>query len=109
MNDSLIPIWIITEKEGTILSAHFLGCKTGLAEPCSRIASVLFYVEAGTKVNGKLACTQVKCSWLLPSFADHMEYARARDLNFTSAKKMKADLDSKISKFYPGVSDYRST
>lgn len=32
MNDSLIPIWIITEREGTVLSAHCLGCKAGLAE-----------------------------------------------------------------------------
>ena len=103
MNDSLIPIWIITEKDGTILSAHCLGCKAGLAESCSHIASVLFYVEAWTKINGKLACTQVKCSWLLPSFVDHVEYARVRDIKFTSAKKMKADLDSKISKFHSGV------
>ena len=75
MNGSLIPIWIMTEKEGTILSAHCLGCKAGLAESCSHIASVVFYVEAWTKINGKPFCTQVKCSWLLPSFADHVEYA----------------------------------
>ena len=62
--------------------------------------AILFYVEGWTKINGRLACTQVKCSWLLPSFADHVEYARARDINFTSAKKIKADLDSKISKFH---------
>ena len=64
--------------------------------------AILFYVEGWTKINGRLACTQVKCSWLLPSFADHLEYARARagDINFTLAKKIKADLDSKISKFH---------
>ena len=27
MNDSLIPTWIIREREGTILSAHCLGCR----------------------------------------------------------------------------------
>ena len=63
----------------------------------------LFYVEGWTKINGRLACTQVKCSWLLPSFADHVDYARARDINFTSTKKIRADLDSKISKFHSGV------
>ena len=31
MNDALIPIWIITEKDGTINCAHCLGCKAGLA------------------------------------------------------------------------------
>jgi len=27
---------------------------------------------------------------------DHVEYARVRDINFTSAKKMKAELNDKI-------------
>jgi len=49
MNNSLIPIWIITESEGTILPTHCLGCKAGLAESCTHIASVLFYLEAWTK------------------------------------------------------------
>ena len=31
MNDSLVNIWIIVEKDGTIISAHCLGCKAGLA------------------------------------------------------------------------------
>ena len=29
MNDALIPIWIITEKDGTINCTHCLGCKAG--------------------------------------------------------------------------------
>ena len=96
MNDALIQIWIITEKDGTINCAHCLGCKAGLAESCSHIASVLFYLEAWTKVSGRLSCTQMKCSWILPSFANEVEYARVRDINFKSAKKMKVDLDEMI-------------
>ena len=96
MNEALIPIWIITEKDGTINCTHCLGCKAGLAESCSHIASVLFYLEAWTKVNGRLACTQMKCSWILPSFASEVEYARVRDINFKSAKKLKVDLDKMI-------------
>ena len=30
-------------------------------------------------------------------YVDHVKYARVQDINFTSAKKMKADLDGKIS------------
>ena len=96
MNEALIPIWIITEKDGTINCAHCLGCKAGLAESCSHIASVLFYLEAWTKVNGRLACTQMKCSWILPSFASEVEYARVREINFKSARKLKVDLDETI-------------
>ena len=40
------------------------------------IASVLFYLKAWTKVNRRLACTQMKWSWILPSFTNKVEYAR---------------------------------
>ena len=96
MNDPLIPVWIITEKQGTIISARCCGCKTGLGESCSHVACVLFYLEAQTKINGKQSCTQVKCSCILPSFEKHVEYTRVRNINFTSAKKMKADLDATL-------------
>ena len=94
MNDPLISVWIVAEKDGTVRSAHCLGCKAALSESCSHVASVLFYIEAWTRIQGKLACTQVKCTWLLPSFV--LEYARMRDINLTSARKLKADLDQKI-------------
>ena len=70
--------------------------KAGLGESCSHIASALFYLEAWTKINAKLSCMQVKCSWILPSYVKEVEYARVRDINFTSAKKMKADLDATL-------------
>ena len=59
VNNSLISRWVITEREGTIFFAHCLGCKAGLAESCSHIESVLFFLEAWNKINGKRACTQV--------------------------------------------------
>ena len=49
---SFIPIWIITEREGTVLSAHYLGSKAGLAESCTHISTVLFYLEAWMKIRG---------------------------------------------------------
>ena len=48
---------------------------------------------------------QVKCSGLLPTYVDHVEYARVQDINFTSAKKMKTDLDEKID----NISDFPFT
>ena len=100
MNDSLINVWIITEKDGTINCAHCLGRKAGLAESCSHIASVLFYLEAWTKVNGKLSCTQMLCTWILPSFGKKVEYANASEINFKSANKMKADLNANIDRLH---------
>lgn len=72
------------------------GCEAGLAESCSHVASVLFYIEAWNRPHGKLACTQVKCSWLLPTYVNKVEYARVKDIDFKSAKKLKENLDEKI-------------
>ena len=96
MNDPHVPLWIISTKEGTVLSAHCAGCMAGLGECCSHIASVLFYIEVWTRLNGKLACTQVKCTWLLPTTVKQVDYARIKEINFSSAKKLKADLDKSI-------------
>ena len=96
MNDPHVPLWIISTKEGTVLSAHCAGCMVGLGECCSHIASVLFYIEVWTRLNGKLACTQVKCTWLLPTTVKQVDYARIKEINFSSAKKLKADLDKSI-------------
>ena len=60
-NDPPVLLWTITEKNGT-------GCMAGLGECCSHVDSVLFYLEVGTRSNGKLGCTQVTCSWILPTY-----------------------------------------
>ena len=99
MNGPLVNVWIITETEGTILSAHCSGCKAGLAESCSHIASAIIYIECWACMNGKMACTQVKCSWLLPTYVNEVSYERVRDIDFPSAKKLKENLDNKIDSF----------
>ena len=91
MNDPLMSIWVIADKDGTINSAHCLGCKARMAESCSHVASVLLYIEAWTRILGKLSCT-----WLLPSYVKEVPYATVRDIYFSSARKLKADLDAKI-------------
>ena len=97
MNDPLVNICIITEQDGTVLSAHCLRCKAGLAESCSHIyRECSIYLEATTRLHGKLACTRVKCSWILPTYVNEVPYARAKDINFSSAKKLRENLDQKI-------------
>ena len=38
----------------------------------------------------------MKCTWLLPSFVKDVPYTKMWDINSTSARKLKADLDQKI-------------
>ena len=109
MNEPPLPVWIITSKEGTVISAHYLRCKAGLSETCSHVASLLFYIEAWTRIHGKLACTQVKCTWLLPTYVSEVPYAKVQDINFQSAKKLKENLDDKIKKFSETCPDATTT
>ena len=96
MNDPLVNVWIITETEGAIISAHCPGCKAGLAESCSHVASTMMYIECWAHINGKMACTQVKCSWLLSTYVNEVTYERVADIDFTSVIKLKENLDNKI-------------
>ena len=47
-------------------------------------------------LNGKLACTLVKCSWILSTYVKEVSYAPVSEINLTSAKKMKENLDKSI-------------
>ena len=95
MNVPLVNVWIITETEGAIISTHCSGCKAGLAESCSHVASTMMYIKCWAHINGKMACTQVKCSWL-PTYVNEVTNERVADIDFTSAKKLKENLDNKI-------------
>ena len=108
MNDPAISTWIIASKEGTVLSAHCMDCKAGLGESCSHVASILFYIEAWARIHEKLACTQVKCSWLLPKGMNDVPYSRVRDINFKSVSALKARLDNKIDSLTVNESSMRS-
>ena len=39
MNDLLVNIWIIAQKDGNSISAYFFGCKAGLVESYSHVAN----------------------------------------------------------------------
>ena len=59
-------------------------------------SAALFYTEAWNRVNEKLSCTQVKCSWLMPTAVKEVPYAPISDIDFRSAKKLKQHLDQTI-------------
>ena len=98
MNDPPVSLWIITHKEGTVTCAHCTGCMAGLGECCSHIASVLFYLETWTRIYGKLSCTQVKCTWVLPTYVKEVTHDKVKNINFTSARKPKSNLDNSTEK-----------
>ena len=74
------------------MSVHRLGCKAGLTG--SHIASVLFYLEATTRIHEKLTCTQVKCSWIFADIVNEMPYARAKNIDFSSVNNLRSKKSS---------------
>ena len=50
VTDALILVWIITEKEGSIISAHCVDSKASLGETFFHTASVLLFVSVDENI-----------------------------------------------------------
>jgi hypothetical protein len=96
MNDPCVPVWIITESDGTISSAHCRGCMAGKGECCSHIASIMFYIETYNRYKEKVSCTGKPCEWILPSFKKDISYCEVENIDFRSASNLKQKLDESI-------------
>ena len=57
----------------------------------------LIQISSSTKVwarqHGKLSCTQVTSNLILPLFVNKAEYAKVKDRDLTSARKLKAEME----------------
>ena len=68
----------------------------GLGEVCTHVAAVLFYIETSTRLNGKVACMQEQCKWVIPSYQKNIPLCPIKDLDFTSAKGKKKSIDDAL-------------
>ena len=48
------------------MAAH-CNCMAGLGEACSRVASLMFYIDAAVRIRDSKTVTQEKAYWMLPS------------------------------------------
>ena len=80
--DSPPAPWLLTEKEGKVVSAH-CNCMAGLGEACSHVGAVLFYIEAANKMKdwGK--------SLLDTSHNQQVQYKEISAIDFSSPKTLK--------------------
>ncbi|CAH1106498.1 unnamed protein product [Psylliodes chrysocephalus] len=61
-----LHVWIITERDGGICTAHCT-CMTKLGEVCNHIAAVLYAVEHVTNLKNSTSCiTDIKSTWPVP-------------------------------------------
>ena len=91
VNETLTNTWIKTTDDGEVNCTH-CDCMAGLDEVCSHVGAILFYVEA---VRRSKSCTDVPCSWSMPSSGDKTPYARIADIEFTAPKSITNILQTK--------------
>eukprot|EP00794_Sanderia_malayensis_P002736 gene2736-3161_t len=86
--------WIIADKSGSILSAH-CNCMAGLGESCSHVSAVLFYLDYAVRLRDSKTVTEKKAYWTIPGALKGIEYSEIKDIDFTSPKRLKKQLEKK--------------
>ena len=76
-------------------SAHCT-CMAGLAEACTHIAAILFWVEITIKIRSSKTVTD-KLDWVNPSMPDkQINPQMIRNISFRSAKKKRDNLENSL-------------
>ena len=71
--------WIIIQKNGTVVCGHCT-CMAGLAETCSHVGAVLYWIETAVRVRDTTTCTSKKNAWLMPTPVSEVPYLRLKDM-----------------------------
>ena len=91
LNEPPLKPWVIAEEVGTVTSAHCT-CMAGLAEVCTHIASILFWLEFTVKKRESMTVTDISYTyWVAPSLQKTANtQKRLVEIDFTSpaAKKL---------------------
>lgn len=69
----------------------------GIAESCTHVAAVLFYIEAAVQIQKKKTVTDVPAYWMLPASVDKVKPYVDHKIDFSSGAAKKAALDTCIS------------
>ena len=90
----LIP-WVITLPNGEIKSAHCT-CMAGLAESCTHIAAIFFWIDIKVRMLKSKTVTDEKSYWLVPTNMTHLEPQELSKLISAPPKVKKVRIDNAI-------------
>ncbi|XP_044765746.1 uncharacterized protein LOC123321995 [Coccinella septempunctata] len=93
-NEKCLDVWIILQKDGSVLTAHCT-CMAGSAEVCSHVGALLFAAEFAfrSKEEG-VSSTDTLCTWNMPSASTTVPVLRVREINWGRTS---------VSNSYPGM------
>ncbi|KAM7307962.1 uncharacterized protein ISCGN_011597 [Ixodes scapularis] len=91
----LLP-WVLLRPDGEVLTAHCT-CMAGLAEACSHVAAILFYMEVVVRRMDSQACTDGENAWLPPT-VNKLVCKTVAEIDFGSASMKKRQLDEQAAR-----------
>ena len=68
----------------------------GLGEACTHISALLFYIDTKVRIRDSRTVTEAAAYWKLPSTTRDVTYFPVSEIDFTSAKAKKMNLDSLV-------------
>ena len=90
----LLP-WIISKLNGEIICGH-CNCMAGLAEVCTHVAALLFWVEISVKIRESSTVTDKPAYWVAPSNPTKIIPKQVKDIDFRAPKQKKKELEESI-------------
>ena len=77
--------WVIAENNGKVLSRHCTYI-AGLAEVCTNVDALLFWVEMSVKIDTSKIVTVQKAYWVTPSNNTSLQPQKLINIDFRSAQ-----------------------
>lgn len=92
LNDAPLRPWVAVTKSGRVEHGHCT-CMAGLAESCSHVAALLYWLETAVRINADTTCTSKPNSWIAPSSmptpCQHVPYVTLEELENIAPSRMK--------------------
>ncbi|KAM7287288.1 uncharacterized protein ISCGN_030979 [Ixodes scapularis] len=91
LREAPLKAWLLADADGSVITAHCT-CMAGAGEACSHIGATLFAVETAVRLRNSRTCTEKENVWL-PAHSPGTQYKRLRDIDFSSSKRKKKQMD----------------
>ena len=89
VNKTPLKPWVAIRKNGVVECGH-CDCMAGLAETCSHVAAILYWLETAVRIRDETTCTSKPNSWLPPSMpanCHQVPYCTMEELEQISSHK----------------------
>lgn len=89
LSETPLKPWVAVRKTGKVECGHCT-CMAGLAESCSHVAALLFWLETAVRIHNDTTCTSRPNSWLAPTMptpCNHVPYVTLEELEVVALKR----------------------